>query len=159
MESQMTVTTTSPEQTFNFGEGLGRILGKGDVVALVGDLGAGKTTLTQGIARGLGVSCEWYVTSPTFTLINEYPGRLPVYHLDCYRLDSPSEIEDLGMEEYLQGDGVAIIEWAEKIDSLLPEDYVRIVLEYIDQSVRKMRVQAFGEHFQTLLKRHSGCKM
>ena len=159
MESQMTVTTTSPEQTFNFGEGLGRILEKGDVVALVGDLGAGKTTLTQGIARGLGVSCEWYVTSPTFTLINEYPGRLPVYHLDCYRLDSPSEIEDLGMEEYLQGDGVAIIEWAEKIDSLLPEDYVRIVLEYIDQSVRKMRVQAFGEHFQTLLKRHSGCKM
>ena len=159
MVSQLVVTSESPEQTFHWGEGLGRILGAGDVVALVGELGAGKTTLTQGIARGLEVSNEGYVTSPTFTLINEYQGRIPVYHLDCYRLDSPAEFEDLGIEEYLQGSGVAIIEWAEKIVSLLPDDYVRIALEYIDRNVRKMKVQGLGAHSQELLKKHSGCAL
>ena len=156
MEPQLVVSSKSAEQTLLWGEYVGALLGKVDVVALIGELGAGKTTLTQGIAHGAGVHAQCYITSPTFTIINEYMGRMPVYHFDFYRIDTPSEVEDLGLEEYFQKDGVALIEWAEKIVTLLPDDYVRIALEYIDQNVRKMRVQGLGVHSQELLKKHSG---
>lgn len=109
------LTTHSPVDTQNLGERIGRHLKAGDTIFLFGELGAGKTTLTQGIARGLGVSKKEYVRSPSFTLVNEYSGRVPVYHIDLYRIDSSDELENLGLEEIFSGQGVAIVEWAEKL--------------------------------------------
>lgn len=107
--------THSADETLNLGEKIGQHLQAGDIVFLFGELGAGKTTLTQGIARGLGVPRDEYVRSPTFTLINQYAGRVPVFHIDLYRIASPRELEDLGLEETLGAGGVAIVEWAEKL--------------------------------------------
>ncbi len=111
----MIFITHSGEETQSLGTRLGRLLGPGDIVLLFGDLGAGKTTLTQGMARGMGVNPDEYVRSPTFTLINEYRGNFPIYHIDLYRLDSLAEIENIGLEETLLGCGVSIVEWAEKL--------------------------------------------
>lgn len=107
--------THSADETLTLGEKIGQHLQAGDIVFLFGELGAGKTTLTQGIARGLGVPQDEYVRSPTFTLINQYGGKVPVYHIDLYRIASPRELEDLGLEEILGAGGVAIVEWAEKL--------------------------------------------
>jgi tRNA threonylcarbamoyladenosine biosynthesis protein TsaE len=120
-------TTASPEETQRFGMELAGELGSGAVIALIGDLGSGKTCLTQGVCMGLEV--KDYVRSPSFTLINEYRGRLPVYHFDFYRIDKPEEMLSLGCEEYFYGQGVTIIEWAEKILSLLPEERIEIRIQ------------------------------
>lgn len=152
MEPQLVLESNSPEKTLYWGELLGMLLKEGDVVALIGELGAGKTTLTQGIAYGLGVGKECYVTSPTFTIINEYKGRVPVYHLDFYRLESPSEIKNLGLEEYLFGEGVAIIEWAEKIEEFLPREYLMIVLEYVEYNMRKVSLKSIGRCYDEIIK-------
>ena len=111
----MKISTDSHEKTLTFGLQLGQCLIPGDIILLFGDLGAGKTTLTQGICRGLGVNKDEYIQSPTFTLVNLYQGRIPVNHVDLYRLDSISEIEALGLEENLFSSSVSIIEWAEKL--------------------------------------------
>ena len=153
METQLILVSESPEQTLYWGNLLGRLLEGGDVVALTGELGAGKTTLTQGIASGLGVGEDCYVTSPTFIIINEYKGRIPVYHLDFYRVESTSEVSELGLEEYLQGEGVALIEWAEKIERFLPKEYLMILLEFVDFSVRKMSMRGIGKHYAEMIKR------
>src|SRR6266536_1144313 len=110
------------------GEALAGVLVPGDVVALTGDLGAGQTTLVQGAARGLGVA-DGSVTSPTFTLVREYRGRWPVYHLDVYRLDRIQEVIDLGFEELLDPDGVAFVEWGDAIEGLLPSDHLELELQ------------------------------
>lgn len=107
--------THSPEETHHLGERIGRLLKAGDIVLLFGDLGAGKTTLTQGIARGMGVGEDEYVRSPSFTLVNQYRGRIPAFHIDLYRIESPGELDDLGLEDALGREGVAIVEWAEKL--------------------------------------------
>jgi len=107
--------TRSASDTLILGEKIGKHLEAGDIVFLFGDLGAGKTTLTQGIARGLGVAKEEYVRSPTFTLVNQYKGKVPVYHIDLYRIASSRELEDLGLEEVFSSEGVSIVEWAEKL--------------------------------------------
>lgn len=130
--------TSSPEETMELGKKMGEGLKAGDVVALVGDLGAGKTTFMQGLAQGLGV--VGYVKSPSFTLVNKYEGRFPVYHLDLYRLGDVNEIHELGIEEYLYGDGVCIIEWAEKAYSLLPEKHIMIKFFYTGDKTRKIEV-------------------
>lgn len=109
------ITTQSARETLDLGRKIGSLLEPGDCVLLFGEMGAGKTTLTQGLARGLGLPEDEYVRSPTFTLINQYPGRLPINHLDLYRLDSMDEMEQLGLEEVFSGDGVCIVEWAEKL--------------------------------------------
>jgi tRNA threonylcarbamoyladenosine biosynthesis protein TsaE len=109
------ITTKTPEETHVLGENLGKCLESGDIVLLFGDLGAGKTTLTQGICKGLGLPAGEYIRSPTFTLINEYQGKLPIYHIDLYRMENLEEIEALGLEEVLFGNGVAIVEWSEKL--------------------------------------------
>ena len=116
----MTLLTRNHKETLNFGERLGQCLQPGDIILLFGHLGAGKTTLTKGISRGLGITTSEYIRSPTFTLVNEYLGDFPIYHIDLYRLDSFSEIESLGLEECLFANGVSIIEWAEK---LAPKGY------------------------------------
>jgi len=121
-----TIASQSPEETAAAGERLGRTLGPSDVVGLIGELGAGKTCFVQGLTHGLGVTAR--ATSPTFVLVNEYRGRLPVHHVDAYRTTTVTELTDLGLEEMLDGDGVTVIEWAEKARPLLPSRtiYVRI---------------------------------
>jgi tRNA threonylcarbamoyladenosine biosynthesis protein TsaE len=120
--------THNPQETYHLGEWLGQRLQPSDFVALVGEMGAGKTHLSSGILAGLGVTRT--SGSPTFTLLWEYQGRLPVYHWDVYRLRSPAELEDLGYEEYFYGDGVNLVEWADLITTLWPDDFLRIDLAY-----------------------------
>jgi tRNA threonylcarbamoyladenosine biosynthesis protein TsaE len=140
-ERTLDIVSRCAEDTLRLGEVLGRCLQAGDVVALVGELGSGKTCMTQGIARGLGVPPGYPVTSPTFTLINEYPGTLALYHLDIYRLTGPIDLEDLGYEEYFYGDGVVVIEWAEKIEELLPREKSHFIhLRYVDENTREIRI-------------------
>jgi tRNA threonylcarbamoyladenosine biosynthesis protein TsaE len=139
-----TVFTKSPEETHRLGIELAGDLVPQTVIALIGDLGSGKTCLTQGICAGLEV--EDYVTSPSFTLINEYQGRLRVYHFDLFRIDNPKEMLDLGCEEYFYGDGVCIIEWAEKMESLLPEKRIEITLRRIGENEREFQITHFNEH-------------
>ncbi|MGO9246445.1 MAG: tRNA (adenosine(37)-N6)-threonylcarbamoyltransferase complex ATPase subunit type 1 TsaE [Verrucomicrobiia bacterium] len=139
MITSQRVDTNSLEETLRFGEQLGRELQRGDVVALFGELGAGKTALVKGIARGLGITQE--VTSPTFTLVHEYTGgRLPLFHIDLYRLDNLEQTLAIGIEEYLNGPGVTAIEWSEKIDSLLPATATRIRITASDNDVRRIEV-------------------
>lgn len=134
------------EETESFGIKFGKMLKSGDIVCLNGDLGAGKTTLTKSIGLGLGV--EDYITSPTFSLINEYSGRFPVYHFDVYRLENVEELYDLGFDEYFYGNGISIIEWAEKITRFLPKE--RIVLD-IEKGVnfdeRIINIEGFGDRY------------
>lgn len=120
----------SEADTAAFGLRLAEQLKAGDIICLCGELGAGKTTLSKSIIRGLGVAAT--VTSPTFTIIHEYEGRLPVYHFDVYRIDETGELFEIGCEEYFFGEGVCIVEWAEKIEELLPADCIRITIEYGD---------------------------
>ncbi|MEE9499020.1 MAG: tRNA (adenosine(37)-N6)-threonylcarbamoyltransferase complex ATPase subunit type 1 TsaE [Nitrospinaceae bacterium] len=138
--------THSPNDTLSLGKKIGRHLEAGDIVLLFGDLGAGKTTLTQGIARGLGVAKEEYVRSPSFTLVNEYPGKVPVFHIDLYRIDSSQELEDLGLEEVFSSEGVSIVEWAEKLfireDASIPllgiERWIAIHITIEEEESRKL---------------------
>ena len=126
----------SAKQTFSIGFAVGRKAREGDIFALTGELGSGKTCFTGGLARGLGVGEEYAITSPTFTLINEYPGRCRLCHFDLYRLNHSSELLDLGYEEYISGEGVVVIEWAEKIAEVLPGDVVSVCFRYVDESKR-----------------------
>ena len=122
------IETASPADTFAFGERLGREAKPGTVIALLGDLGVGKTVLTQGIAAGLGITEP--VVSPTFTILQVYEeGRLPFYHYDVYRIGDPEEMEEVGYEDCFYGEGVCIVEWADLIGELLPEDTIRITIE------------------------------
>jgi len=141
----VTVISRNPEDTFFIGRIIGESLSAGDIVALSGDLGTGKTYLTKGIARGLGVSEQYQITSPTFTLINEYPGRLTLYHFDLYRLESFLDMINLGYEEYLFGKGVSVIEWAEKASDILPDETIFISLTYLDENRRKMVISGNDE--------------
>lgn len=141
----VTVISRNSEDTFSIGRIIGESLSAGDIVALSGDLGTGKTYLTKGIARGLGVSEQYQITSPTFTLINEYPGRLTLYHFDLYRLESFLDVINLGYEEYLFGKGVSVIEWAEKASDVLPDETIFISLTYLDENTRKMAISGNDE--------------
>lgn len=128
------------EETIGIGERLAKKLKAGDCVALVGDLGSGKTVLTKGIARGLGVKNAKYVNSPTFVIIKEYKGTLPLYHFDLYRLNKSSLIDAETFEEYFYGDGVTVIEWADKIRELLPKRYLEVKLKVIGEDKRKISI-------------------
>ena len=130
--------THSPEETQAIGERVGQNLKPGDIVALIGDLGAGKTCLTQGIARGVKIEPNQIVNSPSYTLINEYAGKIPIYHIDLYRLQRQEEIMDLGLEEYLEGNGICIIEWADRMLDLLPEGCMTIELSWEDEFIRNI---------------------
>lgn len=125
------------------GEKLAKRLSRGDVVALYGDLGSGKTTFTKGVGRGLGIKDSRHINSPTFVLIKEYEAKLPVYHIDLYRLDNLKDIEDIGIEEYIYGDGVAIIEWAEKIENILPEKHISARFKIKGENKREIEIEDF----------------
>ena len=133
--------THSPEETQTIGQQIGETLKTGDVVALIGDLGAGKTCLTKGIARGAGVASNEVVNSPSYTLINEYAGEMPIYHIDLYRLEHHGEIVDLGLEEYLEGTGICVIEWADRMTNLLPANHIQITMMWVDESTRIIEMQ------------------
>jgi tRNA threonylcarbamoyladenosine biosynthesis protein TsaE len=130
----------STEDTLRLGQRIGSFLKANDVIALTGQLGAGKTTLIQGIAAGLGV--RDHVTSPTFIIINEYAGRLPLYHIDLYRLDEGLAVADLGIEEYFTRGGVCVIEWAERLKGLLPSGAGKIELKIISEEEREICVSS-----------------
>ncbi|MFQ5867312.1 MAG: tRNA (adenosine(37)-N6)-threonylcarbamoyltransferase complex ATPase subunit type 1 TsaE [bacterium] len=130
--------TRSEEETRKIGRAIGKSLVPGDIICLVGELGSGKTTITQGIAQGLGVRSS--VSSASFKLINEYKGRIPLYHFDLFRLDKLSEVEELGYREYFYNQGVTTIEWAEKIRPLWPEERIEIELKIISEHDREIRI-------------------
>ena len=123
----MTIETNSPEETFALGQKLGEQAKAGQIYTLNGDLGVGKTVFTQGIARGLGITEA--VSSPTFTIVNEYTGTLPLYHFDVYRIGDPEEMDEIGYEDYFYGRGICLIEWAELIEELIPEGAISITIE------------------------------
>jgi tRNA threonylcarbamoyladenosine biosynthesis protein TsaE len=138
-------------ETEAFGRWLGERLFPGAVVALVGPLGAGKTHLVRAIAEGLGLTDSRTVTSPTFVLIQEYAARLPIYHFDAYRLSSEREFLELGVEEYFDGDGVCLIEWADKVETVLPVKHLRLVLEVTGETSRRAAVVAIGEQYEAIM--------
>lgn len=130
--------TKNPDQTLHLGQVFGRMLPQASMVALIGDLGSGKTLLARGIAKGLGVEDEREVSSPTFVLVNEYQGRIPIHHVDLYRLRDSVEAEDIGWEEFISGPGVTLVEWAEKVPDLLPEDRIEVHLYWVGAGERKL---------------------
>ena len=138
MKIEETFVSESPEETLGIGERLAARLGPGDVVACLGELGAGKTCFIQGLARGLGVTSE--VTSPTFVLVNQYRGRVPVYHLDAYRTLSLTELVDIGVEEMLHGDGVTVVEWADKLLPLLPSRTITVTIAGLGDEPRHITI-------------------
>ena len=139
MKSLETVISRSPKETQALGEHLGARLEAGAVVACIGELGAGKTCFLQGLARGLGV--ESMVTSPTFVLVNHYRGRLPVYHLDAYRTETLTELLDIGVEDLLHGDGVTVIEWADKLLPLLPSHTITVTITGLGDEPRRIVIE------------------
>jgi tRNA threonylcarbamoyladenosine biosynthesis protein TsaE len=148
----LTIEIADLSQTEAFGRRLGALLFPGAVIALVGPLGAGKTHLTRAVAEGLGVKNPAAVNSPTFVLIQEYPARLPIYHFDAYRLSGPREFAELGVDEYFRGDGVCLVEWADKVDPTLPTEHLRIEIEVVDANRRQFRLEAHGESYEALLR-------
>jgi len=137
----ITLISKSRDDTIAFGARLARRLKKGDVVALAGELGAGKTVLVKGIAKGLGVRDIRSVNSPSFVIVKEYRGSMPLTHFDIYRLDSPSTLNEIGYDEYVYGDGVTVIEWADKIRSLLPRRSIEITITLRPDGTRSIRVK------------------
>ena len=149
--TKIEIISESAEQTREIARFIGEKLREGDVLALSGELGSGKTCFTGGLARGLGVDEKYQITSPTFTLINEYPARCKLYHFDVYRLNGYSEFEDLGYEEYFCGDGIVVIEWAEKIVQILPADTFFISFEYLDENRRRIIIKGQKNRLKELI--------
>lgn len=150
------ITTRGCEQTKWWGEKLGKCLEKGDIVCLIGGLGAGKTTFGQGVAKGLEVA-DASILSPTFLMLREYhQARLPLFHFDLYRLESLTQLYDLGYEEYFFGDGVTLIEWAEKAEELIPPEYLKVEIRWIDQNNREINFIPYGEHYRQIVEHLKG---
>jgi tRNA threonylcarbamoyladenosine biosynthesis protein TsaE len=141
----------SPAETEQLGIALGRKLFPGAVIALVGPLGAGKTFFSRGIALGLAVIDVTQVTSPTFVLVQEYEARLPIYHFDAYRLKAQRDFEDLGALEYFAGEGVCLVEWADRVSDVLPQEHLRVELCPTGQSSRDITLTAIGCRYERLL--------
>lgn len=127
----MELIVTTVDETYKIGELLGALVNSGDIICLIGDLGTGKTHLTKGIAKGLGI--EGYITSPTFTIVNEYVGRLKLNHFDVYRVNDPDEIEAIGFDEYIFSNAVSVIEWANYIEDLIPSESLTITIEKLTE--------------------------
>jgi tRNA threonylcarbamoyladenosine biosynthesis protein TsaE len=141
----VTVETHSPDETLEWGRRIGRAARPGDVLALVGDLGSGKTVLAKGVAEGLGAAAAREVTSPTFVLCREYlGGRIPFYHLDAYRLRGAADLEAIGAAEILGGDGLAALEWADRAPQALPPDHLEVRLEWTGPQARRLTFTARG---------------
>jgi tRNA threonylcarbamoyladenosine biosynthesis protein TsaE len=151
--TRVVIPSNNVSETLRIGKRIGTFLRPGDVVALVGDLGTGKTHLIKGLAAGVGVKKAAYMASPSFVLINEYPGKIPFNHLDLYRLETEEEARDAGVEELLQGGGVTAIEWADKFPSLLPREGLRITLRAVGEQTRIIEITGSGIRYATLVKK------
>ncbi len=143
----------SEAQTLRLGARLGPLLQAGDVIALIGELGTGKTRWVQGICQGLGVDVP--VVSPTFTLVNEYEGPLPIYHIDLYRLADQAEIGTIGIDDYLYGPGVSLVEWANRTGDALADDFLTVELFHLEDTKRRISISAKGERSRTLLQTYN----
>lgn len=155
-DKKFKVLSHSSKQTQKLGFLLGKLAEPGDIYLLIGDLGTGKTCLTQGIAGGMNI--EEYTHSPSFVLMREYQGRMPLYHVDLYRLDNINEIVDLGLDEYLEGKGLCVIEWADKGMNVLPQDHLLIKLEHVSENERRISLENHGERYRNLVESiENGC--
>ncbi len=141
----------SPEETERIGALLGELLQPGDFIALRGELGAGKTRFARGVATGLGVDPAVPVTSPTYTLLNIYGGRLTLYHFDLYRLSGDEEVVELGFADYFHGDGVSLVEWPERLCEELPRERLEIHFSYLDETVRRVALVPTSERFKNVV--------
>ena len=151
LKHKLVIQTRSASETIRVGKTIGSRLLLGDVVALVGELGAGKTQFIKGLAAGAGIENSAYISSPSFTLIHEYPGKIPFYHIDLFRLGREQEAEELGLEDYFQGRGITAIEWADKIPSLLPEELLFISITYLDKNIRSVEIAGRGRRYEDLV--------
>ena len=149
MTKKITFISEEEAHTEAIASSLADIVQAGDVITLTGELGVGKTHFTKGLAKGLGITER--VTSPTFTIVKEYEGRLPLYHLDVYRLEYSDE--DIGFDEYFYGDGVAVIEWAQFIEAFLPEEYLSITIERTGDTAREITVEAVGKKYEPYIEK------
>lgn len=139
------------EKTIAIGKKLGELAMPGDIICLIGDLGTGKTHITKGIAIGLGI--KEYITSPTFTIVNEYSGRLKLNHFDVYRVNDPDEIYNIGFDEYIFSDSLSIIEWANYIEELIPKEHIRIIinkLPRLGENYREISIKGYGDRYDYL---------
>jgi tRNA threonylcarbamoyladenosine biosynthesis protein TsaE len=152
MALSQSIVAPDLQATRTFGRQLGELLFPGAMVALVGPLGAGKTFLVRAIAEGLGVKDSRVVSSPTFVLIQEYAARLPIYHFDAYRLRTVGEFADLGVHEYFAGAGVCLVEWADRVEEVLPKELLRIRIEVTGPTSRRLAVEAQGNLYEELLR-------
>ena len=151
MTATLRFRTSSPDETRRFGRALGEALAPGGFVGFEGQLGSGKTVAIQGAAEGLGF--DGYVTSPTFVIVNEYEGRMPILHVDLYRIADSRELDDIGYREIFFSDGVALVEWADRAPELLPPDRLRVRIELDGPDDRAFSVDAYGEGGKELLER------
>lgn len=135
-------------ETERFGVALGKAAQSGDIICLDGDLGAGKTTLSQAIARGLNVPADCYVTSPSFAILHEYPGRIPMYHMDFYRLGDAEEVIDLGFEEYFYASGLTVIEWSKRAEEMLPAERLQLFIELVENDCRKVTMTCLSQEME-----------
>lgn len=149
----MELITDSLEASCRLGKQLGSICEPGDVICLSGDLGAGKTTLVQAIAQGIGVGPEAYVSSPTFAIMHEYQGEPTIYHMDFYRLGSSEEVLELGLDEYLYGEGVVLIEWCERAEDIIPESALYLSLTPVSETSRKVVLHSHDNRWSNRLER------
>lgn len=144
-----TVRSHSPEHTYRMGVRLGRLLQAGDFVGLIGDLGAGKTHFARGVAEGAGVPAD-VVSSPTYSIVTTYPGRLPLHHADLYRLHDDDELYATGYFDLLDGEGALLVEWLDHVPTAAPRDYLRVTLNWATESERELEVEPFGERAHAL---------
>lgn len=149
------IVTHSEKETMTIAETIANLLQRGDVLTLEGNLGTGKTTFTKGLAKGLQIKRA--VTSPTFTIVKEYTGILPLYHMDAYRLENSNE--DIGFDEYFYGNGICVVEWAQFIEEYLPENRLQITLTFLNQDDRKITFQATTEHFSNVIDKLKSVKL
>jgi tRNA threonylcarbamoyladenosine biosynthesis protein TsaE len=149
----MVEITQSEKETLVFGKKIARCLDRGAVIALHGDLGSGKTTLTKGLVAGLFPRKKITVKSPSFALVNQYQGAYPVYHIDCYRLEDAEDLEQIGIDEFMYGSGISIIEWPEKISRLLPPETLHIYITALHETARGFLVRGRSELLEKIRRR------
>lgn len=154
----MQTITNSSQETIELGKIISRLLKKGDVLALFGNLGSGKTTLVKGIAKGLKVKHQ-IVNSPSFVLLKEYKGKLPIYHFDFYRIRKGDEAYSVGLEEFLFGKGICVIEWADRVKRFLPKNYLDIALKFKDKNRRKITINGFGSRYKELVRKYANTRV
>jgi tRNA threonylcarbamoyladenosine biosynthesis protein TsaE len=155
-EDRALFPSSSVSETIRLGKKIGRLLQQGDVIALIGELGSGKTQFVTGLARGAGVGQRVCLSSPTFTLVHQYEGRVPFYHIDLYRIETDGQVEDLGLEEYVFGQGITAIEWADRFPAVIPREALRVTLLYSGKNGRSIELVGRGKRCREIIKAVGG---